>query len=168
MDPGSRARVRAAGRAFRALPKDLRNDLRRQQRGDVGAVWKSEMSTSAAAARRVEQRQVFQVGNRVSAGLPIKLVAGASNRTLSGGGVISDLARPEEFGSGRRANYTRYNRRSPKGTTHTVTRRASRQLPPAKRSGWVVYRAVAETVPQVIGMWVVEAGERIKEAWEGR
>ena len=126
------------------------------------------MAASVGRARRTTQRRTFTAGSRVKAGLPLYLVAGASNRALSGGGIISDLARPQEFGSGRRNNLTRYNRRSRTGGTHTVTRHTSRQLPPAKRSGWVVYPAVSQTIPRVIREWVVALTDRIYDAAGGR
>ncbi len=167
-NPAGRARLRAAQRAFRALPGDLKNELRKAQRSELGPIWKGEMATSTAHARRTEQHRVFEPGVRVKAGLPAYLVAGSSNKKLSGGAVISDLARPEEFGSGRRGNLTRYNRRSTKGRTHTVTRHASRQLPTAKRSGWVVYPAVSQTIPRLVGVWVASLTDRVTRAVEGR
>lgn len=168
VDPAGRAHARAAQRAFRALPKDLKNELRKVQRADLTPIWRQEMGTSVARARRVEQHRAFESGSRVKAGLPLYLVAGASNRRLPGGGVISDLARAFELGSGRRNNLTRYPRTSPRGRKHTVTRHASRQLPPAKRSGWVVYPAVASTIPRYIGKTVIALTERIAQAAEGR
>ncbi len=160
--------MRTVQRAFRALPKDLKNELRRTQREQLGPIWQGEMGTSVARARRLEQHRAFESGSRVKAGLPAYLVAGASNRKLSGGAVISDLARPLEFGSGRRGNLTRYTRRSSRGVQHTVTRHASRQLPTAKRSGWVVYPAVSQTIPRLIGVWVAGLQDRITRALEGR
>lgn len=168
VDPAGRARLRAAQRAFRDLPKELKNELRKVQRADLTPIWRDEMGTSVGRARRVEQRRAFESGSRVKAGLPLYLVAGGSNKRLSGGAVISDLARPLEFGSGRRQNLTRYHRTSPTGTKHTVTRHASRQLPTAKRSGWVVYPAVAKTIPRYIGKTVLALTERITQAAEGR
>jgi hypothetical protein len=168
VDPAGRARLRAAQRAFRGLPKDLRTELRKAQRNELGPIWRDEMATSTAHARRVEQHRVFEPGVRIKAGLPAYLVAGSSNKALSGGGVISDLARPEEFGTGRRGNLTRYRRRSPRGVEHTVTRHAARQLPTAKRSGWVVYPAVSQTIPRLIGVWVAGLTDRISRAIEGQ
>ncbi|WP_372593566.1 hypothetical protein [Actinotalea sp.] len=167
VDPADRARVRSAQRAFRSLPKDLKNELRRAQRAQIGPIWTGEMTTSASRARRVEQQQAFRTGSRVKAGLPLRLVAGASNRTTTGGGVVSDLARPFEFGTHRRANFTRYARTSTLGKQHTVTRRAAAQLPTAKRSGWVVYPAVSKTIPRLIGVWVTGINKRIYDAMEG-
>lgn len=168
VDPAGRARLDAARRAFRALPKTIKSDVRRAQREQLGPIWRDEMTTSVGRTRRTEQRRVFETGSRVRAGQPTYLVAGASNRRLRGGAVISDLARPQEFGTNRRNNLTRYNRRSRNGGTHTVTRHAARQLPPAKRSGWVVYPAVAKTVPRLIGIAVADLTDRLAAAWNGR
>lgn len=167
MDPAGRARLRAAQRAFRALPKELKNDIRKAQRASLGPIWKAEMSAAVAKAPRPQHRTVFGAGSRVKAGLPAYLVAGASNKKLSGGGVVSDLARPLEFGTGRHQNLTRYNRKGKRGT-HTVTRHTSRQLPKAKRSGWVVYPAVSQTIPRLYGEYVLKLTDRIQAAAEGR
>ena len=169
-NPRSRAHVRAASRAFRALPRDLKNEIRKAQRAEIGPIWKDEMSTAVAgaAARASMQQRVFGAGARVKAGLPAYLVAGGSNRRLRGGGIVSDLARPYEFGTNRRDKATRYLRRSPRGGTHTVTRRTSRQLPLVRRQGYVVYPAVSQAVPRLIGVWVRGLTERIYQAVEGK
>ncbi|NYD87776.1 hypothetical protein [Cellulomonas oligotrophica] len=159
-------------RAFRALPKDLRNAIRREQRSQVGPIWREEMAASLARtsvpARALRpQQRVFRTGTRVKAGLPMYLVAGASTRTMRGGGLPVDLDAPYEFGSNRRSNYTRYNRRSKNGTPHTVTRRAGLQLPPRQSNGYVVYPALARALPRVIGTWVHAVNQRIERAIDG-
>lgn len=167
VDPAARARLRSVQRAFRSLPKEVKNELRKAQRSTLGPIWRSEMDTSVGRARRLEQHRAFEIGSRVKAGLPAYLVAGGSNKRLSGGAVISNLARPLEFGTNRHQNLTKYNRISTRGKQHTVTRHASRQLPPAKRSGWVVYPAVSQTIPRLIGQWVLVLSDRIRQAAGG-
>lgn len=168
--PAGRAQVRAAQRAFRALPKDVKNELRKAQRASLAPIWRSEMARAVprAAARSGMAREVFSAGSRVKAGLPLYLVAGGSNRRMSGGGTPSDLARPYEFGTRRRENLTRYPRQSPNGGTHTVTRHTSRQLALVRRTGYVVYPAVSQTIPRLIGEWVLALTDRIRDAAGGR
>ena len=167
--PAARAEVRAAQRAFRALPKDLKNELRKAQRSTLAPIWRQEMAAAVprAAARAGMAREVFSAGTRVKAGLPLYLVAGGSNRRMTGGATPSDLARPYEFGTRRRENLTRYPRTSPQGRRHTATRHTSRQLPLTRRSGYVVYPAASQTIPRLIGKWVLALTDRIRDAAGG-
>jgi hypothetical protein len=164
----SKEQLRAVRRAFASLPKDLKADLRRAQREQVGRIWKQEMDTARMRGDVVEpQRNLFAVGTRVRAGLPIVLVAGGSRKRMRGGGTPADLARPMEFGTARRQRDTRYFMRTPAGRV-VVTRAASRQLRLTRRSGYVVHPAVSQTVPQVIGVWVTRIASRLLAATEGK
>lgn len=158
----------AARAAFRGLPKDLKNAMRRAQRSEIGPIWKQEMTESLGGASKT-QAAVFKTGTRVKAGLPAYLVAGAGTRALSGGGTPADLGRPFELGSGRREKYTRYSRKARGSAKSTkVTRRSSRQLPAHSKSGYVVFPAVARTIPRLIGTWVQGLTDRIYDAVDGR
>src|SRR5690606_28120757 len=98
-------------RRFRQLPRELKADLRKAQRSQIGAIWKSEVDKARGAGDLVHaQQRTFAAGTRVRAGLPATLVAGASNRKMRGGAAPSDLARPMEFGTNRKNHYTRYRR----------------------------------------------------------
>ncbi|MEV0890314.1 hypothetical protein [Promicromonospora sp. NPDC050262] len=164
----SKEQLRAVRRAFASLPKDLKADLRRAQREQVGQIWKREMDAARMRGDVVpQQRDLFAVGTRVRAGLPIVLVAGGSRRRMRGGGSPADLARPMEFGTARRQNRTRYFMRTPAGRV-AVTRHAARQLRLTRRSGYVVHPAVSQTIPQVIGLWVTQIAGRLLDATQGR
>lgn len=164
----SKEQLRAVRKAFSSLPADLKKDLRAAQRNQVGRVWKSEMDKARTAGGVDQQtRDLFAVGTRVRAGLPIVLIAGGSRRRMSGGGTPALLSRPREFGTSRRAGRTRYFMRTPAGRV-TVTRAASRQLRPARRSGYVVHPALSQTIPQVIGLWVTQIASRMLAATEGK
>lgn len=169
VSPRSRAQTRAAAGAFRRLPREVKAVIRTAQREQLAPAWRDEMGRAVASAdaRQRMQQKVFGAGARVKAGLPAYLVAGASSRRLSGGGTPADLARPYEFGTGRRDNLTRYSRRSKRGRQHTVTRHTSRQLPLVRRVGYVVYPAVAKTLPRYIGASVRALTDRIYQAVEG-
>lgn len=165
-----RGNLRDVQRAFRRLPRELKNDVRKAQRSQIGPIWKAEMDRARGAGGLVHpQRVTFAAGTRVKAGLPATLVAGGSNRKMPGGATPSDLARPMEFGTNRREHYTRYRRRSKNGGSHVVERRASRQIRLVRRNGYVVYPAVSQTIPRLIGVWVVDGVQKsIERALEGR
>lgn len=170
VDRASRDHLRAVQRRFRQLPRELKADLRKAQRTQIGTIWKAEVDKARGAGSVVHVQGVtFAAGTRVRAGLPAVLVAGASNRKMRGGAAPSDLARPMEFGTNRKEHYTRYRRRSPNGGTHVVERRASRQIRLRRRQGYIVYPAVSQTIPRLIGVWVVDGVQKsIERALEGR
>lgn len=147
------------------MPSEIRNDLRKYQRAEAGPIWKQEVAagtgiTSIAA-------RTFKTGNTVKAGAVITLKAGGSNRKLSGGATPAELIRPAEFGTTRRNAYTKYNRVSPNGKRHTVTRRASRQLPNRRRGGYVVYPAAGRSTKRIVSLSVQTITKRIYDSVEG-
>ena len=165
VDRGSRDELRAVQRRFRQLPRDLKNDLRKAQRAQIGPIWKGEVDQARSVGSLGDtQRRTFAAGTRVRAGLPATLVAGGSNRRMSGGATPSDLARPMEFGTNRKNRYTRYYRRSKNGGRHVVERRASRQISLRRRQGYIVYPAVSQAIPRLIGLWVNEVYDRIADS----
>lgn len=170
VDRASREHLRAVQRRFRQLPRELKSEIRKAQRTQIGTIWKAEVEKARGAGGLVHVQQVtFNAGTRVQAGLPAVLVAGASNRKMRGGAAPSDLARPMEFGTNRKNNYTRYRRRSPSGGTHVVERRASRQIRLRRSNGYIVYPAVSQTIPRLIGVWVNDGVRKsIERSLEGR
>lgn len=167
-DPAGLAHLNAARQAFRGLPKDLKNIIRRSQRSEVGPIWKQEVATQLGRGTATQQA-VFKTGTKVKAGLPMYLSAGGGTRPLSGGARPVDLARPVEVGSGRRSSYTKYRRKARGATKATaVTRRAGMQLPSERKSGYVVFPALAHSIPRIIGTWVQGLTDRIYDAVDGR
>jgi hypothetical protein len=158
----------AARGAFRGLPKDLKNTIRRAQRSELGAIWKQEMAASVGRATPMQAR-VFKTGTKVKAGLPAYLSAGGGTKPLSGGGIPREINRAVEVGSARRGKYTKYKRtaRGARKAT-TVTRRTSRQLPAHDRSGYVAFPAVARAIPRIMGTWSKAITDRIYDAVDGR
>jgi len=147
--------------AFRALPGTVKNTIKRAQRAEIGPTWKTEVRAAAAKAPLEQQKIIFRTGSRVQAGLPVTLIAGAGSK-------LPGVPRQGmELGSDRRSNYTRYTRRYKGGKSHTVTRRAARQMPPHKRSGYVVYGALARTIPKWIGSWSRAIEKTITDAANG-
>jgi hypothetical protein len=159
------ARLKAAERVFRQLPREVKNDLRKYQRKEVGPIWKSEVKTNLNANKLAAV--VFKSGTSVKVGASMTLRAAGSQKKLSGGIVASELIPQAEFGSSRQNKYTKYNRISPKGKSHTVTRRTSRQLPHHRRGGYVVYRASGPSIQRITSLSVQTVTRRIYESIEG-
>jgi hypothetical protein len=159
------SRLRAANKRFRQLPREVKNDLRKYQRAEAGPIWKSEVA-SHLNATPISSR-VFKTGNTIKAGAVITLKAGGSNKKLSGGATAAELIRPAEFGTTRRDKYTKYNRRSPKGTVHPVVRRTSRQLPTRRRGGYVVYPAAGAASKRLVSLSVQTVTRSIYDSVKG-
>lgn len=165
MFSADQSRLRAANKAFRQMPKEIRNDLRRYQRAEAGPIWKQEVAAKAGATPI--SARTFKSGNTVKAGAVITLKAGGSTKKLSGGATPAELVRAAEFGSGRRNSYTKFNRRSPDGKVHTVTRRSSRQLPNRRRGGYTVYPAAGRTTKRLVSLSVQTVTKRIYDSVGG-
>lgn len=167
--PATQRRLNELRAAWRALPKDLKNEIRKAQRAELNPIWRAAMSESLAAHQSTPLHAVvFRTGTRVQAGLPLSLIAGGGARRVSGGASLDDLDTMVEFGTKRRERLTRYNRRARgKGSGTPVVRHAARQLPPYKANGWVVYPAAAVAIPRIIGSWIGHITDRIERAIDG-
>lgn len=135
---------------LKSIDKDLSREIRRAVKVISTPEWTQEVS---ANVRNPLQQRVLASNSSVAVGNDnVRLRSGNSTRRLSGGGSPATLARAAEFGTDR-ARVTTYQRRSPKGKTHTVKRRASVQLPSRSRSGWAVYPAAAEITPRIASLY---------------
>lgn len=156
--------LKAVNKTFRALPKDLKNYLRKYQRSESTPIWRESVDAKKDYSRLTAS--VFKSGTTVKAGAVITLRAGASNRKLSGGATASELARPAEFGSNRREKYTKYYATSKNGKRYTVTRRAGRQIPPRRAKGYVVMPASKSAISRLTQLHVQTITRTIYEATE--
>ena len=68
LSAASAAQIKATQRAFRALPREMKNDLRRIQREEYGPIWKSAMSARVSAVANATTRRVFVTGTRADFG----------------------------------------------------------------------------------------------------
>jgi hypothetical protein len=159
------ARLRAAEERFRRLPKEVKNDLRRYQRSEAGPIWKEEISNAPKPNRMSEI--MFKTGNTVRAGVIITLRAAGSGKRLSGGIQARELLGNFEFGSLRQEKYTKYNRVSPRGKRHTVTRRAARQMPHHRKEGYVVIPSSKRAIKRLVSLSVQTTTRRIYDSIEG-
>lgn len=155
-------RLKAVSKNFRSLPKEFKSNLNKYSRQSTNPIWREEMNARTGYSKQTQA--VFRSGTSVKVGAYLTLRAGASKRKLSGGATAEELARPIEFGSLRRDKYTKYNRRSPKGKTHTVTRRAGRGIPARRRGGFVVYPASSPAISRISSLHVQTILKTIQEA----
>lgn len=155
-------RLRAVVLALKAARRDVRNDIAKATRQTMSPVWRDAV---AKRARTDIDRKVIAQGARIVAGNPPVAVAAQSRRRLAGGLVPTERWHAVEFGANRE-EVTTYDRRSPRGTVHDVTRHTQRQLPPRYRKGRVAYPALKEVVPRLASLWVQIVVRKFNEAVE--
>lgn len=144
------AAIRAAVLALKAADRGLRSEINKATRTTMTPVWKDLINTRA---RTRQSKKVLNAGVRIKAGNPPAGVAASSKRKLRGGLVPADSWQAIEFGAPP-DKVTTYDRRSPSGGTHKVTRHTTRQLPARAPKGHVVYPAVKAFVPRLVSLWV--------------
>jgi hypothetical protein len=150
--------------AMRLMGKELRGEINKATRDTMNPVWRDLV---AARATSQTDKVILVPGTRIAAGNPPAAVAASSSRKLSGGGTPKQLAKAREFGAVNRNAESTYARRNRKrGGTHQVTRRTQTQLPPATRSGRVVYPAFAELAPRMVSLWMQIIVRKTHEAFE--
>src|SRR6478752_60258 len=135
--------LKAVTVAFRSLPRAIRTDINKANRSDLNPIWKAEL---ASRTRSPMDKLVLGAGVRVKAGAPPVVQAATSTRGVGKGRRLrpADVWQAWEFGSNQRGAYTSYTRKSKKGGTHKVRRRATVQVP-ARSKTRVIYRAFSST-----------------------
>lgn len=156
--------LEAAALALKAMDKTLRNDINRSTTKMLNPVWKGAVEANATSTL---DRMVIVKGARAKGGNPPVAIAATSKKALSGGLVPQDLWYVQEFG-GQFNKVSTYERVSPKGVRHKVTRHTARQVPARRKSGRVAYKALAEVAPRVVSLWVQMIVAKTYEAFEGR
>lgn len=142
--------AQAAVLAFKAADRDLRTRINTATRQTMAPVWRSMVDEHAV---QPIDKAVLAKGARIATGNPPTAVAASSRRALSGGFTPAEDWPAREFGANRNTTTT-YTRRSPRGTTHQVTRHTKRQLPNRDTSGRVVYASVRKIGPRLASLWV--------------
>lgn len=156
--------TQAAVLAFKAADRDLRRRINTATRASLNPVWRRAV---AANARTATDRAVIVKGARIAAGNPPVAIAASSTRPLRGGLIPAAQWPAVELGAARNQRTT-YTRRSPKGRTHTVTRRTRRQLPARDPSGRVALAAFAELGPELVTLWLRVIVRSYYDAAEGK
>lgn len=138
--------------AIKGADRELRREINRATVQTGNAIWKPLVE--AHASRPMDAR-VLTAGARIKGGNPPTAIAASSRRAIGKGRrlVPAEHWHAWEFGANRE-DTTTYQRRSPRGTVHQVTRRTKRHLPPRTRGGRVVYPAFAEAAPRMVSLWV--------------
>ena len=107
--------------AVKAAPADIRKQLRAQTRRILGPEWTQELHKQPATV--AQSRMLVDTARVRVSDQSVQMRSASSNRkALSGGAIPSRLGKAFEFGS---------------------SRGHGRQLPPARRGGYVVYPAFA-------------------------
>jgi hypothetical protein len=151
--------------ALKAVDKTVRAEVRKQTKAVAGPAWTKAMASEAST---VMQTRVLVNTARINVSDQNIRVRSASSKrkVLSGGMVPYDSGRAVEFG-GNRNKVTTY--RSRRGATRfNVTRHTARQMPRARRQGYVFYPAAAEMVPRILALWTQTTVRVIAEAMEGK
>jgi hypothetical protein len=159
--------IRGAVLGFKNAERKIKSEINKETRQVLGKIWKEEIEGRVAGMPRVDQL-VLGKGASVKAGNPATLKAATSTRPLSGGLVPNDRAKGFEFGTDDRNKTSTYTRRSPKGKSHSVTRRTTRHLPARAPEGRVIWPAFAETGPRIVSLWVQIIVRNLHEAIEGK
>ena len=157
--------LKAAILAMKAADRSLRSDINRSTVQVGNQIWKPLV---AAHATRHMDTRVLAVGTRVKGGTPPVAVAANSKRAIGGRLIPAESWPAWEFGVGNRDAYSRYRRKSRKGTWHDVERRTMRGLPSRQPKGRVVYPAFAEAAPRMVSLWVQTIVRKYADAAEGR
>lgn len=154
----------AVALGLRIVDKSIRADINKQTREALNPLWRETLGIHAGANKM--DQLILVKGARVVAGNPTSVIAGASRRALSGGGVPVELARGREFGAPSRLNFvTTFNRKT---AYAPVTRHTKRQVPAAVKRGRVVYPAFAEMAPRMVSLWVQIVARNFHEKFEGK
>lgn len=155
-------RVAAAG--FRALPSAAQQRITRRMRSEFLPALGREVGKRAALFGVDNGQDVAAFADqRFYTGTNPGIAIGTGKRQFSGGATSADIVRGLEFGANRTL-YTRYRTRTRKGRVIQVERRATRQFPPQKPTGYIAYPALAEFMPTVAAAWVGMVADMIREA----
>lgn len=150
--------------ALKVLPRELTKQTRRFTKQLVDKEWKPALAKRAVTPI---QRAVL-VRTAVSSVTPTNVtLKSATKGKVSSGTPSQVLASGAEFGADM-DRYSRYSRRSPKGRTHTVTRRTARAFGWHRgREGRVVFPAAQDIAPRVASIYVQTLLRTTAETLEG-
>lgn len=160
---GDTPELRAAVLAMKGVDKTVRSRISKATVGTMGPEWKSLVMGKAHTSW---DKRIIVPGTRIAGGNPPTAVAANSRRKV-GRLIPSENWRGFEFGADRNA-FSRYSRRSSKGTVHTVERRTMRHMPPRAPKGRIVYPAFAEIAPRMVSLWVQIIVKTVHDAAEGK
>lgn len=159
--------LQAAILAIRAAPAEVRKRVRQVSKARLEPDFMKRVSERASESNvpRLSSAVIARSARISMSDQNVRMRAGSSTRALSGGLVPANYAKAVEFGSNR-STTSKYKRRSPKGTTHTVTRNTTNQMPRRRQRGWAFYPTVQQMTPRYAALWVQTAIRTTAEALE--
>lgn len=162
-DVWTRRELRAAVLAMKGMDRDLKRKINADTRATFNPVWREAVTSRAHT--RVQDRVIAR-GARIAAGNPPVAIAGSSTARMRGGLRPAEHALSFEFGVKDRGRVTTFSRTSPRGVTHQVRRRSSRQMPAHNARGSVAMPAFREVAARILSRWVQTIMHDIHQAIE--
>lgn len=144
--------LQAAILATKAAGRDLRREIYKEARQELGNDWLPALRRRAAS--RLD-RAVMLRGARATVGTDgFRVLAATSRRAFRPGGMVpADDWPGVEFGArNARVRYRRRNRRQ--GGTHSVTRTVNRQFRGRTKNGRIAFDAASEIGTRLVAVWV--------------
>lgn len=154
--------LQAAILGMRRAATDLRRDIYAESRSQLGGAWLPALQ--ARAETKLEQRLILK-GARVKVGTDgFNVMAAQSTKALRNGLVPAADWPGGEFGA--RTRMATYQRRSPLGRMHSVTRRVNRQFRARVKNGRIAFDAASEIGTKLVAVWVTVIVTKVRE-WAG-
>lgn len=147
-------------RADRAIVREVGKHTRRI----VVPEWRKAVAEEAQT--RLEHRVLVDTARAKVSSQNVVLTSATVGRKLRGGFDPKTMTAAAEFGG--QPNRVTYDRRSPKGTRHQVTRNTHAQLGRFNRKGRVVYPAARRMIPRIASLWVQTIVRTFHESIEGK
>lgn len=127
--------------------------------------WKKALAERADS--RFEHRVIVDTSVVTVSNQNVRVQSASKGRPLSGGLNPKADYPAVEFGADR-SRMSTYQRRSPNGGSHSVTRHTSAQLKGRNPNGYVFYPSAREMVPRIARLWVQTVVRTIATALEGK
>lgn len=156
--------LQAALIAIRALDTTLAKFIRQQTKLIAQPEWMRALSrraSTALEARVLAATAVVTVSNQ-----NVRVQSASKGRPLSGG--LNPKAHYPAIEFGVTPAKATYNRTSPKGKPHKVTRTTGTGMRGRNPQGYVFYPAAREMVPRLAALWVQTVVRTIATAFEGK
>jgi len=151
--------------AMKGMDRELAKQIRRVTKQIVQPVW--QRAVAERAKTRLESLVLGSTARAAVSDQNVSLQSATIGRSLSGGLKPSASWHAVEFGADRDV-YETYTTTSSRGKRYDVRRRTRRQLVTRKKTGYVVFPAVAEIIPRIASLWVQTTVRTFHEQLEKR
>lgn len=150
---------------IKELPAETRKQVRVATKGEALPIWQESIGLHVQT--RAEALAFGRTARVAVTDRGVQLQAARLGKPLRGGLNPRTEWHALEFG-GSPDTVRAVDTRSRRGTSYTARRHTQRQLRPRRRAGYVVFPAVAETVPRLFSLWLQTIARAGHEALEGR